>query len=503
MSFKDKLQDIFGSGSPPTKKPRKMKVNRIVLLLIDAENSQVDPKKMMAEVRKKYGSPRVATAYSKWIGNPQKKNSPIHKYRAAGIDCIPCDTGDNNADLMLSLDAMELIFTYHEDPNRKYLIVGAHGDRGYSHIFGKAKKFGWKTVLCTDSLEIEKNEILHSSADEILQLNEKKKKSPTKKAILKKKEGFQEIDSRTPDKGEGNTEDDIRVDIEKVMSEQTIFPPVKGFTKTASPSLKFPYQPYEFLAIIETFEELRKGSNHWTQDTADKLNEDSGIPKSRIQSVIYKLHKVLDMKVTTADINWSMIPPTLDLVSQYEESLIQSITSGDGFEHDIVPDVRKYFIEVKDLAKRKRENIPSEAVFRDSNIRNIKGFNTSIGKNRKSMQYPNEPRDALRVLFVFYSNKNKDVVWSDIRPQIEEIDGITQKRINRVYHSIGLVLKKKSEKEKIEWGKVPRMRNLITLLEQDATNNVGKKKMIGEEDRPRIHRYFELMREQLKSHSMK
>ena len=503
MSFKEKLQVILGSGNPQIKKPRKRKENRIVILLIDAENSQADPKKMMAAVRNKFGSPRVATAYSKWTANPQKKNSPIRKYREAGIDCIPCDTGDNNADLMLSLDAMELIFTYNEDPNRKYLIIGAHGDRGYSHVFGKAKKFGWKTVLCTDSLEIEKNEILHSSVDKILQLSNLKKKTTIKKDVLKKKEGILKTNSGSIVEGEGNTDDDIQVDLEKVMSDPTTFPSVKGFTTTASPSLKFPSQPYEFVAILERFESLRKNSGHWNQDVADTLHEEYSIPKSRIQSVIFKLHKVLDMKVTSPDIQWLKIPPTLDLVTQYEVSLINHITSGEGFEHDIVPNVRKYFAEAKELVQKRSEYSQSDVSTPDTNIRNIKGFTTSIGKKRKSLQYPNEPRDAVRVLFVFYSNKNKDVVWSDIRSQTEELDGITMKRINRMYHSIGVVLGKKSEKEQVDWSKVPRMKHFITLIEKEVMKNVGKNKIIATTDRPRIELYFETMREQLYTHSMK
>ena len=81
-------------------------IDQFVTLFVDAENSTIEPGLILETVEAEFGKPRVRQAYSKWSGNPKLKTNPIHKYRNAGFQTITCDTGSNNADIKLSVEAL-------------------------------------------------------------------------------------------------------------------------------------------------------------------------------------------------------------------------------------------------------------------------------------------------------------------------------------------------------------------------------------------------------------
>ena len=494
MSFAEKVvKAVLGTGKQPPGKPRKSKENRIILLLIDAENSKAAPKKIMFAVKNKYGSPRVATAYSKWTANPQRSNSPIRKYREAGIECTTCDTGDNNADLMLSVDAMDLMFTFNDDPNRKYLIIGADGDRGYSHVFGKAKKFGWKTVLCTDSLEIEKNEILHSAADEILQLSNLVKKSKSSK------KGIEITDIKTSNQKGYAVHEDLDIDVSKVITEITTFPPIKGFSTMRTPSFRFPAQPREIVTILLSFENLRSKDAFWTEKNSTSISKKYNISKIRIGAVVKKLNWMLPVTITNENIDWSKIPSIGQLIEQLKDSILQRIKGDKNIDTGLIPEIEKYFHQAQILIQNSTIEEISENLSIEKSISVIEGFNTAVSKDQRSLEYPKEPKDAVRILLLLFVNKNKEITWNQMRKKMESIKGIGKARILRIYRVIGKIFKKKNDNDILDWTDIPRLKSFIELMQQDAIGTISEKKLVKEKDLPRVSLYFETMKKELKT----
>jgi hypothetical protein len=494
MSFAEKVvKAVLGTGKQPSVKSRKSKENRIILLLIDAENSKADPKKIMIAVKKKYGFPRVATAYSKWTANPQRSNSPIRKYREAGIECTTCDTGDNNADLMLSVDAMELMFNFHEDPNRKYLIIGADGDRGYSHVFGKAKKFGWKTVLCTDSLEIEKNEILHSAADEILQLSNLKKisKSPIKE--------INNVNTKKSNENGSVAHEELDIDISKVISDATTFPPITGFSTMNKPSLRFPAQPRELVTILVSFENLRSTNSCWTESKTITISKKFALSRVRIGSVVKKLNWMLPVTITNENIDWSKIPSIGHLIEQFKDSILQKIKGDKNIDMGLIPEIEKYFDQAQILVQNSTIEEISENLSIEKSVSVIEGFNTPVSKNQRSLEYPKEPKDAVRILLLLFVNKNKEITWNQMRKKMESIKGIGKARILRIYRVIGKIFNKKNDNDIIDWTDIPRLKSFIELMQQDAIGTISEKKLVTKKDLPRVSLYFKTMKKELKT----
>ena len=369
MSFIDKIKSPFGTKTKGEIKPRKRKADRIVLLFIDAENIHNDPVTLYNSVREKYGTPRLAIAYSKWTSNPTR-NPITQKYREAGFTPQTCDSGDNNADIMLSVQAMRYMYDYNDDPNNKYLVIGADGDRGYSHIFGEAKRLGWKPILLTDIPEENINPILRGSAGEIFHPSQKKPKSSTP--------GVQ---------GKGST--------------------TRNKQQVKAPSI------------------VVKGMK---SDNIKKKAEEKGKPKSK--------------------------------------------------------------------------NPPS-VVDKDAKKITIRGFSTGIRKNHKSMCYPDKPKDVVEVLDIFYSNRKKGVTWGEINLQIKKIDGVAERRISRVYNSLGKILGKKSETAVIDWEKVPDIVRMIALLKDQARQHCSEKKLVDPANLPQIDDYFDFVLQLANSRPLK
>lgn len=135
----------------------------VVILFVDAENSTVPPVMISERVESECGQPRIRRAYAKWSANPLVKN-PLNQYRDEGFECITCDSGPNNADIMLSVDAVDMMHEFGNNGKRT-LIICADGDRGFAHVFDKARKLGWKSVLFANEDRGSLSDILRNAAD--------------------------------------------------------------------------------------------------------------------------------------------------------------------------------------------------------------------------------------------------------------------------------------------------------------------------------------------------
>ena len=176
----------------------------IVLVFVDAENSTIEPGRVLETVEAEFGKPRVRQAYAKWSANPFYKNES-RKYRDAGFETITCNTGNNNADIQLSVEAVDMM---HDFGNRGKctLIICADGDRGFAHVFDKARKLGWKSVLIANEKRGTLSDILRNSADRVISLDVspdepvKTEAQTTGKTGDKKQTDFQEIDRQWHEK---------------------------------------------------------------------------------------------------------------------------------------------------------------------------------------------------------------------------------------------------------------------------------------------------------------
>ena len=122
-------------------------------------------------------------AYSKWSANSPN----LKKVRDAGFRCIQADTGENNADIMMCLDAYEEVRDRLEKGESGTVYVCFHGDKGFTHLLEKIKALqGWKSVWVTSNTRTVK--MIENSASERLLITrvQPAKKQPAKKQPAKK-----------------------------------------------------------------------------------------------------------------------------------------------------------------------------------------------------------------------------------------------------------------------------------------------------------------------------
>ena len=181
---------------------------RACLVFVDAENSTIEPELILETVEAEFGKPRVRQAFAKWSANPFYKNES-RKYRDAGFETITCNTGNNNADIQLSVEAVDMM---HDFGNRGKctLIICADGDRGFAHVFDKARKLGWESVLIENEKRGTLSDILRNSTDRVISLDispdepVETEAQTTGKTEDKKQTDFQEIDRQWDEKAGKN-----------------------------------------------------------------------------------------------------------------------------------------------------------------------------------------------------------------------------------------------------------------------------------------------------------
>lgn len=156
-------------------------VERVGFVYIDAENSIANPEDYMSSIENHLGTkPKESVAYSKWSAN-----SPLaKKYRSAGFRLIQADSGENNADIMMSLDAYEKIRDLADQGIEGNVYICFHGDKGFTHLLEKLRAVrGWKSIWVTSNKK--QNKMIANASSEVLLISSSKDtdEKPTKTIV--------------------------------------------------------------------------------------------------------------------------------------------------------------------------------------------------------------------------------------------------------------------------------------------------------------------------------
>ena len=223
--------------------------NHVGLVYVDAENCTTHPQDLMSIISEHNGSkPSETYAYSKWSA----RSTQTKKYRTAGFRLLQADSGDNNADIMMCLDAYQRVRDLSDNGISGNVYICFHGDKGFTHLLEKLRAInGWNSVWVTSNTK--PNEMIENSASVTLRVSVPEKK-PIKKSPVNHKDTTIS-DSRKNDTG-NNTE--LRELMLKLIGEEEI--------KSSSLGAK----------IIEY-----QKSNGWSETGKQAFNEKFGIPKSQ------------------------------------------------------------------------------------------------------------------------------------------------------------------------------------------------------------------------------
>ena len=119
---------------------------QIALVYVDAENAHAQPDSIRESIENHFGGDATQMySYSKWSA----KSVESKKYRNAGFRLVQADSGDNNADIMMSLDAYETVRDFSERGITGVAYISFHGDKGFTHLLEKIKAVpGWSFIGC-------------------------------------------------------------------------------------------------------------------------------------------------------------------------------------------------------------------------------------------------------------------------------------------------------------------------------------------------------------------
>ena len=139
----------------------------VSIVFVDAENAQAKPDSIKASTESHFGAPaKHLFAYSKWSANSPKTKV----FRNAGFRLVQADSGENNADIMMSLDAYEMARNFSERGIKGVAYICFHSDKGFTHLLEKIKSLqGWKSVWVTSNKKPLK--IIQSSSSEVLTIS--------------------------------------------------------------------------------------------------------------------------------------------------------------------------------------------------------------------------------------------------------------------------------------------------------------------------------------------
>jgi len=157
--------------------------NHVGLVYVDAENCITHPQDLMSIISEHNGSkPSETYAYSKWSA----RSMQTKKYRAAGFRLLQADSGDNNADIMMCLDAYQRARDLSDNGISGNVYICFHGDKGFTHLLEKLRALnGWNSVWVTSNTK--PNEMIENSASVSLRVSAPEKK-PIKKSLVSQKD---------------------------------------------------------------------------------------------------------------------------------------------------------------------------------------------------------------------------------------------------------------------------------------------------------------------------
>jgi len=222
--------------------------NHVGLVYVDAENCITYPQDLMSIISKHNGvKPSETYAYSKWSA----RSMQTKKYRTAGFRLLQADSGDNNADIMMCLDAYQRVRDLSDNGISGNVYICFHGDKGFTHLLEKLRSInGWNSVWVTSNTK--PNEMIENSASVTLRVSAPEKK-PIKKSPVSQK------DTTISDSGKKGTGNDT--ELKELMLEL-----IGEEIKSSSLGTK----------IIEY-----QKSNGWSETGKQAFNEKFGIAKSK------------------------------------------------------------------------------------------------------------------------------------------------------------------------------------------------------------------------------
>ena len=401
------LLDIFKQKASSEKK-------EVALVFVDAENAQAQPDSIKESIENHFGaSAKHMYSYSKWSANsPSSK-----KYRNAGFRLVQADTGDNNADIMMCLDAYEEVRDCSERGIDGIAYICFHGDRGFTHLMEKIKAVsGWKSVWVTSNKKQIK--MIQNSASEVLTIPISTNES--KKVVSK---------STTVSKPKKTTT--ISTTVSKPKKEVAGKFPSIALVNT-SKGMRLPSQPSDYVQIIDwAISNSDKYSNK--SDCVNMLKETGIIVKSRCDSAIHFILKgaLLDGDYTECSNILSAIERTT-LYKQIEDVCLKTLAAQNHTE--IRDGVKEYFAEIKRLISLGNSSPTTydEDIIQGSNFISgtwpvTKGLNDSA----KGLRLPSQPCQFVDVLNWFISNYNNYPTYAECRDALKETDLIPRSRVVR------------------------------------------------------------------------
>ena len=289
------LFDRFRKETPPENK-------QIALVYVDAENAHAQPDSIRESIENHFGGDATQMySYSKWSA----KSVESKKYRNAGFRLVQADSGDNNADIMMSLDAYEAVRDFSERGITGVAYISFHGDKGFTHLLEKIKAIpGWSSVWVTSNKAPTK--MIVNSASEVLKIvpplsatrkgQSKVKASKPTKQVEKKKEPKQnqksdkEKHSQSTKKpaSHSKTQHSKKVPAlsgSKNAGSKTARYPSVPYLNTANKGLRLPREPEDFAKSVNWFVTNYNGFSSYKQ-CVESLKESGVVSKSRTSMVL-------------------------------------------------------------------------------------------------------------------------------------------------------------------------------------------------------------------------
>ena len=240
-------------------------MNHVGLVYVDAENCKTPPQDLMSTITiHNESKPSETYAYSKWSA----KSMQTKKYRSAGFRLLQADSGDNNADIMMCLDAYQRVRDLSDNGISGNVYICFHGDKGFTHLLEKLRAIkGWNSVWVTSN--IKPNSMIENSASVTLRVSVPKKE-PIKKSPVNQK------DTTISDSVKKDTGNDT--ELKELMLELIGEEEIKS-------SL--------FAAKILEYQK----SNGWSETGKQAFNEKFGIAKSKSYLATISKHLSTEVEI--------------------------------------------------------------------------------------------------------------------------------------------------------------------------------------------------------------
>ena len=414
-------------------------------------------------------------AYSKWSANSPN----LKKVRDAGFRCIQADTGENNADIMMCLDAYEEVRDRLEKGESGTVYVCFHGDKGFTHLLEKIKALqGWKSVWVTSNTRTVK--MIENSASERLLITrvQPAKKQPAKKQPAKKQPAKKQAAKKQPAKQQPAKQQPVKKQPEPKQPAKKQSEPKQPVTihsaKEAKPNW-LEKKDYELLKseIISVATEpmsigqlgsrltLSLKEKYGKGMTAKKFTHERGIPKSWSLAKIFRRYLAGDYSIEEKQSN-PLVSPLNPVKAVREKSNI--LTS-------------------------EKVGLTQEP----DNLMRIPGFSKAgRGGSEFSIRMPFDPEKVQGLLQFIEQNRNTCMTWTELKKLVLESQIDSKSRTEPVYRFYRRSLDQMGRD--IDWTQIGTPIKMAGLIEECIlelyTQKEGLQKFNTAEIRTAIGTYF-------------